>query len=330
MKQLLFILLSTIIISILGCQEKQNNNGYQNRDIIIDSISEIKSDWSNFLDSSQMSYPDMVKEILWSEKQKMKGVNNPMIATYLGSEFGDYFYFNFRGSGGKYFDFGKSKNNLGDIPFTEYDTEKQSELIGKKFIIHWEWKTSNFNCCEGGMDIYKGDFPCISSIDYYKYPGTDSCNISIDNKSIIYEYSSYKVIVNNNVDEVGENIQVYNNEDIEFLNLGNGMPYYYLGIVEDFLIIDSGTGSVRGVHIIDLISKDEIFVSNYYGPDVQIVDSKIIFYDKVEILNDKDKPECPQQLIDIGYGIGFCEKLIYDLMKKDLFRTGIYKCQYFE
>ena len=111
MKQLLFILLSTIIISILGCQEKQNNNGYQNRDIIIDSISEIKSEWSNFLDSSQMSYPDMVKEILWSEKQKMKGVNNPMIATYLGSEFGDYFYFNFRGSGGKYFDFGRSKNN---------------------------------------------------------------------------------------------------------------------------------------------------------------------------------------------------------------------------
>ena len=153
----------------------------------------------------------------------------------------------------------------------------------------------------------------------------------MDNKSMIYNYSSYKVIVNDNIDAVGENIQVYNNQNIEFLNLGINMSYYFLGIVGDFLILDSGTGSVRGVHVIDLISSKEIFNGTNYGSGVQILDSKLIFYDKVEIINEKDKPECSQDLINIGIEfLGYSEKLIYDLSNRELQRTGIYKCQYFE
>jgi len=328
MKKILTLLILFLFINISDCLSQE-----QNQEPVIDSINgiEIISEWSNFLDSAQIAYPDQVKEIILSEKLNMKGVNNPMLAYYKGSEFGDYFYFTFTGSGGKHFDFGSGDNNLGDIPFTEHDTEIKSELIGKKFIIHWELKTAHFNCCEGSMDLYKGDFPSILSIEYYKYPGTDSCNISIDNKSIIYDYSSYKVIVKGNTNAVGENIQVYNNQDIEFLNLGNGMYYFFLGIVDDFLILDSGTGSARGLHVIDLISSKEIFTASNYGPDVEILDSKLIFYDKVEIINEKDKPECSQDLINIGYEfLGYSEKQIYDLNKKELFRTGIYKCQYFE
>ena len=291
---------------------------------------DIISEWSNLLDSSQMTYPENVKEIIMAEKLNMKGVNNPIFARYKGSEFGDYFYFFFT-YGSKTFDFGSGKNNLGNIPFTKYDTEIKSELIGKEFIIHWEWTSTAFNCCEGGMDLYHGDFPSIVSIDFYKYPGTDSCNVSIDNKSMIYDYSSYQVVVNDNIDAVGENIQVYNNQDIEFLNLGKGMSYYFIGIVGDLLILDSGTGSVRGIHIIDLISSKEIFTGTDFGEGFKILDSKLIFYDKVENINEEDKPECSQELINIGVEfLGYSEKLIYDLTKKQLLRTGIYKCQYFE
>jgi len=291
---------------------------------------DIISVWSNLLDSSQMTYPENVKEIIMAEKLNMKGVNNPIFARYKGSEFGDYFYFFFT-YGSKTFDFGSGKNNLGNIPFTEYDTEIKSELIGKEFIIHWEWTSTAFNCCEGGMDLYHGDFPSIVSIDFYKYPGTDSCNVSIDNKSMIYDYSSYQVVVNDNIDAVGENIQVYNNQDIEFLNLGKGMSYYFIGIVGDLLILDSGNGSVRGIHIIDLISSKEIFTGTDFGEGFKILDSKLIFYDKVENINEEDKPECSQELINIGVEfLGYSEKLIYDLTNKKLLRTGIYKCQYFE
>ena len=81
----------------------------------------------------------------------------------------------------------------------------------------------------------------------------------------------------------------------------------------------------------NLVSSKEIFTASNYGPDVEILDSKLIFYDKVEIINEKDKPECSQDLINIGYEfLGYSEKQIYDLNKKELFRTGIYKCQYFE
>ena len=291
---------------------------------------DIRSEWSNLLDSSQMTYPKKVRDIIMAEKLNMKGVSNPMVAKYKGSEFGDYFYFFFT-DGIKNFDFGSGNNNLGSIPFTEYDTEIKSKLIGKEFIIHWEFTSTTFNCCEGGVDLYQGNFPSIVSIDFYTYPGTDSCNVSIDDKSMIYDYSSYKVIVNDNIDDVGENIQVYNSQDVEFLNLCSGKSFYFVGIVGDFLILDSGTGSVRGVHVIDLVSSKEIFTGTDFGGGVKILDSKLIFYDKVENINEKDKPECSQDLINIGVEfLGYSEKLIYDLNKKDIFRTGIYKCQYFE
>ena len=300
---------------------------------------DIISEWSNVLDSSQMTYPENVKEIIKNEKLNMKGVSNPIFAKYKGSEFGDFFYFFFT-YGGKTFDFGSGKNNLGNIPFTKYDTEIKSELIGKEFIIHWEWKSTAFNCCEGGMDLYHGDFPSIVSIDFYKYPGTDTCSVSIDNKSMIYDYFYYKVIVNDNIDTttkdgiydpVGENIQVYNNQDIEFLNLGKGMSYYFIGIVGDLLILDSGAGLGRRIHIIDLISSKEIFTGTDFGDGVKILDSKLIFYDKVENINEEDKPECSQDLINAGVEFfEYTEKLIYDLTKKELLRTGTYKCQYFQ
>ena len=299
---------------------------------------DIISEWSNVLDSSQMTYPENVKEIIMAEKLNMKGVSNPIVAIYKGSEFGDFFYFFFTYHQ-KTLDFGSGKNNLGNIPFTEYDTEIKSELIGKKFIIHWEWTSTAFNCCEGGMDLYQGDFPSIVSIDFYKYPGTDSCSVSIDNKSMIYDYFYYKVIVNDNIDttkdgiyrDVGEKIQVYNNQDIIFQNLGKKMAYYFIGIVGDLLILDSGTGPGRGIHIIDLISRKEIFTGNDAGNGVKISDSKLIFYEKVENINEEVKPECSQELINIGVEfLGYSEKLIYDLTKKELLRTGTYKCQYFQ
>ena len=116
----------------------------------------------------QQTYlPDEVKRIILDLEEKMKDVNNPIIGTYLGSELHDYFYFPFKSIDGKVYDFAYGDNNLGDISFGDNDALVDSELVGKRFRIYWGWKPSSFNCCEGGMDLYRANLPSILRIEYY-------------------------------------------------------------------------------------------------------------------------------------------------------------------
>ena len=118
--------------------------------------------------SQNNNLPSDVKKYISEINEKMNNVDNPLIATYLGSEIGDYLYFPFIGMDGKYFDFGNGNNNYGGIPFSENDLEIDSDLIGKKFTIYWQWSSTSFYCCEGRMDEYITELPSITYIDYYK------------------------------------------------------------------------------------------------------------------------------------------------------------------
>mgnify|MGYP001177530602 CR=1 FL=1 len=117
--------------------------------------------------SQNSNLPDDVKKYISEINEQMNNVDNPLIATYLGSEIGDYFYFMFEGKDGNIFDFGNGNNDYGIIPFGENDLEINSDLIGKKFTIYWKFSPSYFYCCEGRMDEYIADLPSISYIDYY-------------------------------------------------------------------------------------------------------------------------------------------------------------------
>jgi hypothetical protein len=121
-----------------------------------------------FFFGQQNNLPKDVKNIISEIQVDMENVDNPIVATYLGSEIGDYFYFPFAALDGKYLDFGNGKNNYSDIPFSENDLEINSKLIGKKFTIYWGWSKAEFYCCEGRMDTYIADFPSILNIEYYK------------------------------------------------------------------------------------------------------------------------------------------------------------------
>ena len=100
-------------------------------------------------------------------KYKDKDTTYSIIATYLGASFYDYYYFPFKGEDGTYFDFSYGKNYLGDIPFDHYDAEMKSELIGKKFIIDWAWKSSSYPCCEGQMNNTEDYIASVLSIEYH-------------------------------------------------------------------------------------------------------------------------------------------------------------------
>ena len=70
---------------------------------------------------SYEAYPEAAQYEIATITDSFDEVENPFIATYLGSEFHDYFYLPFRGANGVYYDFGYRNNNLGEIPFGEFD-----------------------------------------------------------------------------------------------------------------------------------------------------------------------------------------------------------------
>jgi hypothetical protein len=72
-----------------------------------------------------------------------------------------------------------SNNSLGDIPFGEYDglaydddgntlenTSEGAKLVGKKFLITWEYELSYIVCCDGQNISYPAFLPRISHIEY--------------------------------------------------------------------------------------------------------------------------------------------------------------------
>ena len=118
-------------------------------------------------------YPAMVQYEINAINENFKKADNPLIVTYLGSETHDYFYFPFKDRKDNFYDFADRNNNLCDIPFTEYDApseewgKKASKLVGRQFLITWEYKLSYVVCCEGRQDYYPAMLPCIAKIDYH-------------------------------------------------------------------------------------------------------------------------------------------------------------------
>lgn len=193
MKNTIFIL--TLVI-IFGC----NINSKEKTDQT--NVSIIKSD-DGYKHSEEIKKNGEVQEIVDREihlysrvqgnKYKDKDTTYSIIATYLGASLNDYYYFPFKAEDGTYFDFAYGKNYLGDIPFDHYDAEMKSELIGKKFIINWTWKSSSYPCCEGQMNNTEDYIASILSIEYHKQDSLNKKmrlikNVDINNTSYqLYE-----------------------------------------------------------------------------------------------------------------------------------------------
>ncbi|MFL2569383.1 MAG: hypothetical protein ACJ0QH_01595 [Flavobacteriales bacterium] len=165
-------------------------------------------------------------------KYKYKDTTYSMIATYLGASLNDYFYFPFKGENGTYFDFAYGKNHLGDIPFDHYDAEMKSELIGKKFIIKWTWKTSSYPCCEGQMNNTEDDIASILSVEYHKQD-------SLNKKLRLIK----KVDVNNTNYQLYENLVFFGHDTINASRTTESLSIFKNGtfvkeLYKDKLLID--------------------------------------------------------------------------------------------
>lgn len=83
---------------------------------------------------------------------------------FVNAEMGDYFHLVFEDEKGRSLDFGDGANNLAGVELYNEAFEPNPAMIGKTFIVTWEWKEAPFMCCEGEMESVRASVPSITQI----------------------------------------------------------------------------------------------------------------------------------------------------------------------
>ena len=162
-----------------------------------------------------------------------------------------------------------------------------------------------------------------------KFPGTDKYELTAHEETLIYNYPSYQITTVPHKETNGFVITIKNVKSGSSFAFGEEWGLYFQGLIGHYMIIDEGTGSIRNLSVHNLQEQKVVFKNGYVG-SFEIIKRNIHFLDQVQLKKESEKPKCPQELIDIGYGIGYVEKLIYDIDKGKMKRTGEYQCWYFE
>lgn len=162
-----------------------------------------------------------------------------------------------------------------------------------------------------------------------QFPGTDVYELTAHTESPVYTYPSFQITTVPHKETNGYVITIGNIENESAFTIGEEWGLYFQGLIGHYMIIDEGTGTMRDLSVYDLQEQKVVFKNGYVG-SLEVIEGKIHFLDQVQLKKESEKPECPQELIDIGYGIGYVEKLIYDIDKGKMKRTGEYQCWYFE
>ncbi len=129
-------------------------------------ISVVDWDIDDFIVKEKDRSSQSLRRMIEYTKEEWRQVQNPIIATYKGCDFGDYFHINFEDSKGNRYNFGWGNNHLGDYQlFDEVDYNDNPKYLGKIFQIKWNWKISKFPCCEGEYDMVEAYLPSITQLE---------------------------------------------------------------------------------------------------------------------------------------------------------------------
>lgn len=136
---------------------------------------------SSFLNKANLKVDDYIKHYPTNQNNALKrhmeelrkewqNVPNPITATYQGNDFGDYHHILFKATNGIHYDFGQAKNNYGQYKLHELSGqyEDNPEFLGKEFKVYWDWKLSEFLCCEGEYGKAKAYLPSITKLELIK------------------------------------------------------------------------------------------------------------------------------------------------------------------
>ncbi len=146
----------------------------------LDSVTNITSSVPRFnksnlyVDSLIRQYPAYQKAALKNLMEwrvyEWKNVPNPLLATYQGSDFGDYHHVIFKSESGVEYDFGQARNNYGQYTLHELSGqyEDNPEFIEKQFSVYWDWKLTEFLCCDGEFGEAIAFLPTITKLELIK------------------------------------------------------------------------------------------------------------------------------------------------------------------
>ncbi len=103
-------------------------------------------------------------------RTKWQNIPNPITAIYQGNDFGDYQHILFKDAKGETYDFGQAANNYGKYQLHERSGQYNDNpaYLGKQFKVYWDWKLSDFLCCEGDYDRVKAYLPAITKLELIK------------------------------------------------------------------------------------------------------------------------------------------------------------------
>ncbi len=135
----------------------------------------------SFLNGNNLKIDDYIKQypanqtaelrrhMEWLRKE-WQNVPNPITATYQGTDFGDYLHILFKAANGVEYDFGQAKNSYGKYDLYELSGQNDDnpEFLGKEFKVYWDWKLSEFLCCDGEYGEAKAYLPSITKLELIK------------------------------------------------------------------------------------------------------------------------------------------------------------------
>lgn len=157
--------------------------------------------------------------------------------------------------------------------------------------------------------------------------GTDAYQTDRSGDTTIYVYPDIQVKVVEKYEEPGENIFLINSSGIENIDVETG---YFLGKVGKYLLIDRGTSTVRNLDVYEL-SNLEIVHSGISYREVNVSNGKVYYKTKIELDDDKEKPECSSELKNMGEDLlGYLQTVYFDLDSLNLVETTQVECAYFE
>lgn len=119
----------------------------------------------DFIVSKLYKSSPTVKRNIEYTREEWKNVKSPFIATYQGSDIGDYFHLTFEDAKGKVYDFGFGENQFGDYELYKEPDDPNPKYLGKTFKIYWNWKVTTFPCCDGEYDQVEAYLPAITRLE---------------------------------------------------------------------------------------------------------------------------------------------------------------------
>lgn len=150
--------------------KQRSITGYVFDGYLISKISEsnIKEwDTRDFIAKCPKDFEKELEFYIEYERKQWENVPNPIVAKYIGNDFGDYHHIDFEDSAGKIYNFGFGNNNFGGtvLFYEDQHFNDNPKYLGMPFKIFWEWKVSSFPCCSGEYEMVEAYLPSIVKLE---------------------------------------------------------------------------------------------------------------------------------------------------------------------